>query len=215
MSRRFELWHAPGARSLRVLWTLEELGLGDAVDIHQLRFPARVHHPEYLAVNALGSIPFFRDGEVCLSESMAICEYLAAKHGDAVAVEPAEAGYAAYRQYCYFGEATLMPPLGTLVRQLMFEPIERRSAQLVEDARQLFRARQAVLAEVLRRGETLSADRFTLADVSVGYALSLAASLGERGLFAPEVANYFERLTQRPAYQRATTSVRYRDPNIQ
>ena len=46
-----------GARSLRALWTLEELGLKYDVDI--LPFPPRIFQRDYLLVNSLGTVPFF------------------------------------------------------------------------------------------------------------------------------------------------------------
>ena len=62
---RFSLWHARNARSLRVLWTFEELGLkrGRDYTLHTLRFPPRAHHPEFLDVNQLGTVPWFEHRE--------------------------------------------------------------------------------------------------------------------------------------------------------
>ena len=44
-----ELWHCPDARSFRVLWALEELGL--PYTLHLLPFPPRAKAPEYLEIN--------------------------------------------------------------------------------------------------------------------------------------------------------------------
>ena len=49
------LYHAPNARSLRVLWTLEELGA--KADVKTLPFPPREKEPDYLKVNPTGAIP--------------------------------------------------------------------------------------------------------------------------------------------------------------
>ena len=49
----------------------------------------------------------------------------------------------------------------------------------------------------------LCADRFTIADVCVGYALYLADTLGFKGGFKPNTLAYYERLSARPAFQRA------------
>lgn len=207
MRAPYELWHSRGARSLRVLWTLEELELRDEVTVHVLQFPPRLHHGDYVEINPLGSVPYFRHGDVRLSESMAICEYLVSRHPGGLEIQAHEHGYAAYRQYCYFGEATLMPPLGILVRQLMLLTEDQRSASAIYNARQLFRDRQAALVEVLRDKNVLAGGRFSLADISVGSALSLADSLGEQKLFAPEVANYFQRISKRPSFVRARRQV--------
>ena len=56
-----KLWHCNGARSLRPLWALEEMGLDYEVEV--LPFPPRIFQREYLDVNRLGTVPFFVDGE--------------------------------------------------------------------------------------------------------------------------------------------------------
>ena len=49
----------------------------------------------------------------------------------------------------------------------------------------------------------LCAGRFTAADVAVGYALLLAQHLGLSAQFGPATQAYWQRLQQRPGYQRA------------
>jgi len=71
-----KVFHAPGSRSLRVLWTLAELGL-DA-DIVTLAFPPRLKEPEYKKLNPAALAPALADGDTLLTESMAICERLPA-----------------------------------------------------------------------------------------------------------------------------------------
>ena len=56
-----KLWHCSGARSLRPLWALEEMGLEYEVEI--LPFPPRIFNRDYLGVNSLGTVPFFVDGD--------------------------------------------------------------------------------------------------------------------------------------------------------
>lgn len=197
-----ELYHGDGTRSFRVRWVLEELGM--AYTLHRLPFPPRVRQPDYLLINPLGSLPFLVDGDVRISESMAICEYLIARHDPTpLAVTPDEPGFADYRQFCWFGEATLMTPVGTLVRYLMMTAAEDRPAGVVEAARDSFALRLEGVARALATRDYLAADRFTLADVSVDYVLGLAELLGEHGGFPPVVAAYHARLRERDAYRRA------------
>ena len=68
------IYHAHGSRSLRVLWTLEEIGA--KAEIKSLPFPPRQLQPDYLAVNPAGTVPAMIDGDRILTESLAICEYL-------------------------------------------------------------------------------------------------------------------------------------------
>ena len=199
---RPHLHHGPGTRSLRVLWVLEELGVG--YDLHPVLFPARVRQPEFLQVNPLGSLPAFAQGEAFMTESMAICEYLAAVHGPTpLAVGPDEPGFADYRQFCWYGEASLTQPLGTILKYTRLEPVERRLEQAVDDARLVFARRLEPVSRRLAENDYLAAGRFTLADVSVAYALGFADVLGEAGCFPPAVIDYRARLAARAAYRRA------------
>ncbi len=199
---RPQLHHGRGTRSVRVLWVLEELGVG--YDLHPVLFPARVRQPEFLQVNPLGSLPAFAQGEAFMTESMAICEYLAAVHGPTpLAVMPDEPGFADYRQFCWYGEASLTQPLGTILRYSRLEPLERRLPQAVDDARLIFYRRLEPVIRRLEQSDYLAAGRFTLADVSVAYALGFADFLGEAGSFPTAVIDYRARLAARPAYGRA------------
>jgi len=58
----------------------------------------------------------------------------------------------------------------------------------------------------LQNGDWLCSGRFTAADISVGYALLLAAQLGLDAEFTPAVAAYWARLQARPAFQAAKAS---------
>ena len=79
------LYHVPTSRSLRVLWTLEEIGA--TVEVKSLEF-GRLQEPEYLAINPAGTLPALIDGDRAIYESLAICEYLAARHCSDLVVAP-------------------------------------------------------------------------------------------------------------------------------
>ena len=96
MPPRFTLWHSRDTRSLRILWTFEELGLRRGRDyaLRVLTFPPRVHHPEFLATNRLGTVPFFEHREqwdaaprAAMSESCAVPLYLADLHRSPLALQ--------------------------------------------------------------------------------------------------------------------------------
>jgi glutathione S-transferase len=196
------LYHCMSARSFRPLWMLEELGLPYELKI--LPFPPRVADKSYMAVNPLGTVPLLIDGDARMTESATICQYLAARVGDTLLdVGPHEAGFAAYLNFLHFGEATLTFPQTLILRYAHFETAERRVPQVADDYTKWFLARLRSLEPLLAEHDFLAADRFTGADVSVGYALLLAEHLGLKPRFTPAVAAYWERLRQRDAFQRA------------
>ncbi|QDZ29311.1 glutathione S-transferase family protein [Noviherbaspirillum sp. UKPF54] len=196
------LYHCMSARSFRPLWMLEELGL--PYELKMLPFPPRVFDKGYLAINPLGTVPALLDGENRMTESAAMCQYLATRlPSKAMDVSPGEPGYAAYLNYLHFGEATLTFPQTLLLRYAYFEPAERRNTQVVNDYTKWFLARLRTLEPLLSQHGYLAADRFTAADVSVGYALLLAQHLELTAGFTPAVLDYWERLKARGGFVRA------------
>ena len=73
------LYEFPPTRSIRVRWTLQELGVPfEAVTVNLI---AGDHHkPEFLALNPAAKIPVLVDGDVVLTESVAAVMYLADKY---------------------------------------------------------------------------------------------------------------------------------------
>jgi glutathione S-transferase len=201
------LYHCVGARSFRPLWMLEELGL--PYELKMLPFPPRVLERSYLDVNPLGTVPFFLDGETWMSESAAMCQYLAAKYGPTpLNVPPEEAAFGAFLNFLHFGEATLTFPQAIALRYSRFETEARRQPQVAEDYKRWFLARLRGVDAVVAQAGYVCAGRFTAADVSVGYALLLADYQGWAQSFPSAVQAYWQRLIERPAFQRALDAER-------
>lgn len=199
------LYHCMSARSFRPLWMLEELGL--PYELRMLPFPPRVTFRRYLDVNPLGTVPTLLDGAVKMTESAAICQYLASQvPGTSMDVAPQEAGYGAYLNYLHFGEATLTFPQTLILRYTHFETGERQALHVAEDYTKWFLSRLRSLDLILSRNDYLAANRFTAADVSVGYALLLAEHLGLSDRFTPAVLAYWQRLRGRDGFRRAMES---------
>lgn len=195
------LYHAPNARSLRVLWTLEELGA--KADVKTLPFPPREKEPDYLKVNPTGAIPAMVDGDRVMTESLAICEYLAAKHGSSLLVAPGEPERVPFLEWLWYGESTLMTPLSRLGRVASL-PVKGEAIDVVlADARDSLQVRLKSLEQRLEGRDFLVAGRLTLADVSVGYPLHLLAVFRVDVPLGTRTAAYRERLRTRPAFVRA------------
>ncbi len=195
------LYHCADARSFRALWALEELGV--PYELKLLPFPPRLLSPSYLEINPLGTIPFLVDRQTQMTESAAIVQYLAVKHGGPLAVAPDDPAYGDWLNWLHRGEATLTFPQTLVLRYTRLEPKERRNPQVAEDYARWFMARLRSVDAALEHGDYLCAGRFTAADVSVGYALLLARTLGLDERFSPAIKAYWERLAGREAFQRA------------
>ncbi len=132
MPTAMRLYHCPDARSLRPLWTLEELGLD--YELVNMRFPPRTEYPGYLGINPLGTVPTFVDGELTMTESTGICHYLVERHApNDLRVDPADPAYGDYLNWLYRSDATLTFPQTIVLRYTRLEPEARRLPQAVED----------------------------------------------------------------------------------
>ncbi|PLK24932.1 glutathione S-transferase [Porphyrobacter sp. TH134] len=195
------LYTCAGSRGLRATWAAEEAGV--QIDLNILPFPPRYLAPEYMALNPLGTVPLLLDGETRLTESCAIAHYLATRDGfTALAIAPGEPDYGAYLDYTYHADATITFPQTVYMRFAIFEKDKGLAEAGVAYAK-WFHKRLVKVEQRLQSREFLCADRFTVADICVGYALILAQNVGLDDGVPDSLKAYRARLTARPAYQRA------------
>jgi glutathione S-transferase len=199
------LYHCANTRSFRALWALEEIGLD--YELKMQPFPPRFLAREYLEINPLGTIPYLIDGETRMTESSAICLYLAERYRAAeLTVATDEPAYGAYLNGLFFGEATLTFPQTIVLRYSRLEPEERRLPQAATDYARWFLARLRAVDAIVSGQDYYCAGRFTMADISIGYALLFANALGLDGDFSDALRAYRKRLSTRPAFLAAQTA---------
>jgi len=197
-----KLYHCADARSFRPLWTLEEIGL--PYELVVMPFPPRMSVPEFLDVNPLGTVPALIDGDTRMTESAAMCEYLAVRYGDgALAVDPTDPAYGAFLNALHFGEATLTFPQTLVLRYGRFEPEARRQPQVVADYSQWFLSRLRGVEAIVADAPFICAGRFTVADISIGYAIMLAEIIGLGDALPPATHAYWKRISARPGFARS------------
>lgn len=194
------LYHCQDARSFRCLWAAEEAGFD--CELRLLPFPPRVFAPEFKAINPLGTIPAWVEGETVMTESAAICQRIAM--GTALEVTPAETDYLDYLNWLHRSDATLTFPQTIVLRYTRLEPEERRLPQAVEDYRGFFLGRMRSVETALADGRAfLVAGRFTIADICVGYAVLLARNLRIADELGPNTLDWYARLAERPGFAAA------------
>lgn len=194
-----KLWHCHNTRSLRPLWALEEMGL--EYELNVLPFPPRFFKKEFLGENVLGTVPFFRDVNITMTESSAICHYLADRYQkNEFTINVSHQEYGEYLNWLYQSDATLTFPQAIFLRYTKLEPPERRQPQVAEDYRKWFLARLRRLDAHIEGKEFLCDNRFTIADIAVGYALFLGKLQGLSVDYSPQVSRYLNDLIQRPAF---------------
>jgi len=96
-------------RGFRVVWLLEEMGL--AYRLRDVDLLAGVENdPKFLAINPAGFIPAIQDGDITMVESIAIMEYLMARHGPTpLAPDPHDPAFPAYQQFLHLARPASQP----------------------------------------------------------------------------------------------------------
>ena len=189
-------------RGFRVVWLLEEMGI--PYRLRPVDLLAGVEKDaEFLTVNPAGFIPAIQDGNVTMVESIAIMEYLMARHGPTeLAPDPHDPTFPAYQQFLHLGEAGLAASIYFVVGARNFAPESQRENWSAGQAQEVFESRLGLVTRQLARSPYLAGERFSAADISVTYALELAQRAGGVTLGEAERA-YVARTGGREAYQRA------------
>jgi glutathione S-transferase len=206
--------HLNNSRSQRILWLLEELGLGYEVKRYQRNPQTMLAPPELRAVHPLGKSPVITDGDLTLAESGAIVEHLADRYG-AGKLAPAFGSpeRVRYLYWLHFAEGTAQPPL---LLKLLFDRIKSKAPFLVRPVARAI-ADQALNTFVLpnlgrnldfmeaelAKSEWFAGPRFSAADIQMSFPLEASRARGGLDDKRPRLMGFLEKIHSRPAYRRA------------
>ena len=191
---------SPISRMTRVTWMLEEIGAPYEL-VH-----ARLGTRDLFGLSPSNKGPVLVDGDFKLTDSAAICLYLAGQHPDAD-MGPRDARERAQMEsWLFFALAEFEAVMWTKLkhRVLLPEPMRLDVGAWVkaEFAREL-----KTLRRRLGDNDYAMGDRFTCVDVVLGHCGQWARS-GRFEITSDSVAAYFDRVLQRPAYARAVAAER-------
>ncbi|MEO7254842.1 MAG: glutathione S-transferase family protein [Casimicrobium sp.] len=192
-------------RGFRVVWLLEEMGL--PYRLRRVDLLAGVENdPAYLAINPAGFIPAIQAGEngdVTMVESIAILQYLMARHGPTpLAPNPNDPAFPAYMQFLHLGEAGLAASIYFFNGTRHLAPEAERQNWTSAFALEQFESRLGLVTRQLARLPYIAGEVFTAADISVTYALR-SAQKGGGYVFGDVELAYLDRVSQRDGYKRA------------
>lgn len=197
-----KLYFAPNSRAVRTAWLLEELGLDYEIAERFTLGDKALRTPEYLALNPNGRVPTLVDGDVTISESAAIAQYLAAKAGK-LAPGPESPDFAPYLQWLHYAEGMIMHGVNAYVVETLLLPPDRRSPEHAARAKKLVQ-RSLVPIDARLEGRDYLAGDFSIADTITGHACMVSIEMiGVDVSAMPNVAAYVERLKARPALRKA------------
>jgi glutathione S-transferase len=194
------IYHAPGARSVRIIWLCEEMGVPYETREASFQNPSE----EFSAINPLRTIPAMKDGDVAMFDSIAIMTYVMNKYGPTdLEVKPNERGYGDYLQYLNFAESGVTIYGNPLIATRYQAPEDQKQNWTVSFLEKSIERRLNFAAQVLEGRSYLAGDRFTAADIALAYLGGFLKFAGVADRAPQSFLAYCERLAERPAYQRA------------
>lgn len=191
-----KLYEFGPTRSIRARWTLQELGVSfDAVTVNLMAGEHR--SPQFLKINPAGKLPALVDGEMVLTESVAIVLYLAEKYSDSGFIPNDLNQRAEFFRWLLFTTTELEQPLWRITRHTSVYPADRRLPADIALARDEFAAMGRVLEEHMDGRQFLAGDSVTVGDFVLAYTLDWAKMLNLLdGL--PCLDEYMQRMYARP-----------------
>src|SRR6185295_5112119 len=149
-------------------------------------------------------VPFLEDdGSVAINESVAMLLYLAERYGPTPFLPTkTDPRFARVLQMTVFGEATLGASLNTLLVDHFLLPENEKRGPLTQVVRGRVEQQLRYVELILGASPFLAGEEFTIADISVSYALGLWRG-PLNGSVSERLSSYLERTTSRPAFARA------------
>lgn len=194
-----KLYHCAQARSMRSLWLLNELG----IDFELVTLPFDMEHlraPEYLAVHPLGRVPCLVDDGRVVFESGAIAQYLCENYDDGTLGRAQDhAERAEWLQWIHYAE-TMAVHGASLTQQKVFIAEADQSPVVKKLETRRLEKTLEVIDGCLKGRDYLLESGFSAVDVNVGYSVHLATKFTSLDPLA-NVAAYYRRLTERPAFK--------------
>jgi len=183
----------PMSRAITTDWMLKELDIEHEQIIIDY---ADTNSNAFRSINPMGKLPVLVDGDTVITETAAICTYLADKYiekGLAPAIDSLER--ASYYRYLFIAGNTIEPAL-TLAHAKLEHP-EPKTAGWGDMPRVL-----ATIEAMTPESDWAIGKQFSAADVVFGGLLDFSKTFGLLEV-SPKVVAYIERIQERPAYQKS------------
>jgi glutathione S-transferase len=184
----------------KVVWCCAELGL-DYQRIEAGREFGVVDTPEYLAMNPNALVPTIEDNGFILWESNVILRYLCHKHSSGILYPSDARERFTAEKWMEWQGGTMWPGFRDVFWGLVRTPPEQRDHAAIERAQKQTAKRLAGLETALGQSKYVAGGRFTMGDIPLGVSLRRCFQLGIAERDFPNIARWYERLSERPAFR--------------
>jgi len=196
MADELVLYTNPMSRGRVVRWMLEEIGQPYKVEV--LDYASTMKGPAYVAINPMGKVPALRHGEAIVTETAAICAYLADAFPQArLAPPPGDRLRAPYYRWLFFCAGPYEAASSNKVLGFVVPPERERMMGYGNIGKVL-----STLEAAVSSGDYLVGNSLTAADVYVGSQIGFGMMFGMLEA-RPAFERYWQRLSARPAFVRA------------
>jgi glutathione S-transferase len=190
------LYEFAPTRSIRARWALQELGEEfEAVTVNLVAGDHR--RPQFLKINPAGRVPVLVDGDLTVTESVAIVLYLAERDPERRFLPRDIALRSQVYRWLMFAATELEQPLWRIARHTALYSEDMRLPAELPIARQDFADMAAVLERHMTDRQFVVGDQMTAADFVMAYTLDWANEARLIGEF-PNLTAYLERMYARP-----------------
>ena len=186
------LYHHPYSRAANMVWALEEVGVPYSLRTVNL-MAGEQKSPAFLALNPMGKLPVLTDGDAVISETSAVCMYLADRYAlGRLAPALDDSARGSYLRWCVYPSAVIEPGCMAKASGWDYKPGSAGWGSYES----ILQSLEAGLAA----GPWLLGEQFTMADVLVGGSLRWMLRFNMIDA-RPALVDYTARLAQRPALQ--------------
>jgi glutathione S-transferase len=163
-----------------------------------LDYASTMKGPAYLAINPMGKVPALRHGDAIVTETAAICAYLADAFPQAhLAPPPGDRLRAPYYRWLFFGAGPYEAASSNKAMGFVVPPERERMIGYGNIGKVL-----STLEAAVSSGDYLVGNRFTAADIYIGSQIGFGLMFGTLEA-RPAFERYWQRLSARPAFKRA------------
>ena len=185
----------------KVMWMIGELDL-EYDHINVGGSVGGLDTPEFLTINPHGKVPVVDDNGFIVWESHSILRYLAAKFGESGYWPHDAAERSLINRWMDWGQTALQPAFMGLFWGFYRTPADQRDEQKIARYIEACHRQFGVLDQVLSNHDFLTGDYFTTADMPAGTTLYRYYNMDVPTPEMPHLKAWFDRLTQRPGYQK-------------